>query len=269
MTETKETRLPAITTDEIAAIVRKAAPIMLGETDAATHKKEGHFNYVTDADVDVQRFLIAELTKALPEASFLAEEKDNAQLGDEPTFIIDPIDGTLNFMRGRKHSGISVGLAVNRRAELGVIYNPYTDEMFTARRGHGAFLNGAPLRVTENGFDSALIDFGTSPYNPELAQRTFDTARDFLLGAAELRRAGAATLDLCDIACGRADVFFEFKLSPWDYAAGSLIITEAGGRFALLDSAARQELPYGRPGCVLASNALCFDKSLEIIQRYA
>ena len=249
--------------NKIADIAREAGKIMLSFHHAATHRKEGHFNYVTDADVQVQSFLKSALLPLFPGARFFAEEQENEALTDAPTFVVDPIDGTLNFMRGRNCSAVSIALLKNKTPVYGVIYNPYADEMFTAERGRGAFLNGKPIRVSAVPLENAMVAFGTSPYDADLSQKTMKAAGLFLQRAGDLRRSGSAALDLCDVACGRADVFFELRLRPWDVAAGSLIVTEAGGVFHSLG----HDAPYYENACgMLCANAVCFDGALSVLE---
>ena len=248
---------------KIGELAREAGRMMLEFRDAASHKKEGHFNYVTDTDVAVQEFLQKELPRLLPGSRFFAEEKENEPLTDAPTFVEDPIDGTLNFMRHRNASAVSIALLEGKKPVTGVICDPYAQEMYTAEAGRGAFRNGERISVSSVPFDQAMVAFGTSPYNQELAQRTMKAATRFLLEAGDLRRYGAAALDLCQIACGRADVFFELRLQPWDVAAGSLLVKEAGGLFFSLG----HDDPYYDSACgVLACNGPCAEKSLEIIR---
>lgn len=252
--------------EEITLLARHAGEIMLRFRDAATHQKEGHFNFVTDADVAVQDFLKRELLRLLPDARFFAEEQDNAPLTDAPTFVVDPIDGTLNFMRHRGASAVSIALLRKKTPVLGLIYNPYTDEMFTAERGKDAWLNGRPIHVSKTGFENAMVSFGTSPYDADLANRTMSMARCFLLRAGDLRRTGSAAIDLCDVACGRSDIFFELRLRPWDVAAGSLIVQEAGGRYISLG----HDAPYYDDACgMLACNAPCEQEALRILTEEA
>ena len=249
--------------DQIARIAREAGKIMLSFHDAATHRKEGHFNYVTDADVAVQGYLKTALSALIPHSRFFAEEQENEALSDAPTFVVDPIDGTLNYMRRRNCSAVSVALLENKTPVYGVIYNPYADELFSAEAGMGARLNGSPVRVSPVCMENAMVAFGTSPYDADLREKTMKAAGLFLRRAGDLRRSGSAALDLCDVACGRADVFFELRLRPWDVAAGSLIVTEAGGRFHSLGHAA----PYYEDACgMLCANAACFDEALTVLE---
>ena len=244
-------------------IAREAGSLMLKYRNAAIHQKEGHFNFVTDADVSVQSFLKKELLALLPGARFLAEEQENEPLNDALTFVVDPIDGTLNFMRFRNMSAVSIGLLEKKQPVLGVIYNPYADEMFSAEAGKGAWLNRLEIHASKTSFENAMVCFGTSPYDSDLVTRSMDAARQFLLQAGDLRRSGSAAIDLCDIACGRADVFFELRLRPWDVAAGSLIVQEAGGVFISLG----HEQAYYDAACgILACNKACEQQARRILE---
>lgn len=218
---------------QIKNAVIEASRIMLEAADAEidTLSKDGHANFVTEYDSQVQKELFERLAKILPEAKFMGEE-DNASTSFTDKgylFIVDPIDGTTNFIRQNNASCISVGLLKDGESVLGVVYNPYKNELFYAEKGRGAFRNGSPIHVSGEPLSNGILLFGTSPYYEELARPAFDIAYYYFRKCLDLRRSGSAAIDLCDIACGRAELFFELKLSPWDYAAGSLIIKEAGG----------------------------------------
>ncbi len=247
---------------KVVSAAREAGRMMLEFRDAAIHQKEGHFNFVTDTDVAVQQFLQKELLSLLPGSRFFAEEQENEPLTEAPTFVVDPIDGTLNFMRHRNASAVSIGLLENKQPVVGVVYNPYADEMFTAEKGKGACLNGRRIAVSQTPFDQAMVSVGTSPYDAELARRTMSAATQFLLRGGDLRRSGSAAIDLCEVACGRSDIFFELRLRPWDVAAGSLLVTEAGGVFRSLG----HDAPYYEDACgMLACNALCEDEAMNVL----
>ena len=194
--------------------------------------KPGEANFVTVYDVRVQEVLIGGLRELFPEAHFFAEEKDNSSVAGEEglCFFIDPIDGTTNFIHNMQASAVSVGLYENGIPVFGAVFDPYRKEMFHAAAGEGACLNGAPISVSSRPMEKALISVGTAPYNRDRAKDTFDRMRRVFLQCADLRRSGSAALDVCYVACGRTDAYFEDVLSPWDYAAGALILTEAGGR---------------------------------------
>lgn len=246
----------------VCEIVKQAGDIILHASSASVHEKEGHFNFVTDTDVAVQEYLQNALSAHFSGVHFFSEEQENEALTDAPTFVIDPIDGTINFMRSRSQSAISVAYLVEKQPVLAVVYQPYTNEMFTAEKGKGACLNGSPIHVSDTPFEKALVSFGTSPYDAELAKRTMQCALQFLLKAGDLRRTGSACVDLCDVACGRSDLFFELRLRPWDVAAGSLIVQEAGGFYHSLG----HETPFFGDACgMICGNAACQAKALQLL----
>lgn len=217
-------------------------------------QKSGRANFVTEYDRKVQERLRAGLLELIPDARFIGEEGSAQEFS--PTgkfFIVDPIDGTTNFIKDYRASCISVGLVVDGTAELGVIYNPYSDEMFSAMRDGGAFCNGNRLHVSSEPLENALVIFGTSPYREDLTDRSFNLACAYFKKAVDVRRSGSAALDMCAVAAGRAELFFELSLSPWDYAAGALIVKEAGGLVSDIDG---RELAYDRQCSVVARNAV-------------
>ncbi len=249
--------------EALIAIAKEAGAIMRRSHDAAIHEKEGHYNFVTDADVAVQAYLKSALLTLCPGARFYAEEQENEPLTDAPTFVVDPIDGTINYMRLRHMSAVSIGYLEGRQPVMAVVYNPYANELFYARKGRGAFLNGQPIRVSDLPYDMALVELGTSPYDAELAKQTMAAAGRFLSECGDLRRSGSAAIDLCGVACGRADIFFELRLRPWDVAAGALIVEEAGGRFISLG----HDAPFFEAACgMLACNAACAADALRVLQ---
>ena len=214
----------------IEAAEREAAERILHAHGILAETKSGRRDVVTEYDRQVQALLVQRLGESTPGARFFCEELDERdRLDAEQLFIIDPIDGTMNFVHGFHHSCISVAYAERGEVLIGAVYNPYMDELFTAIKGGGAFLNGKPIHVTDEGLAGSVVSFGTAPYNPELADMTFDTARKLYAASLDLRREGSAALDLCTVAAGRAGLYFEMKVSLWDYAAGDLIVREAGG----------------------------------------
>lgn len=219
--------------EKIIDIVHECGEIILGASDIQQkiHQKEGKGNFVTDYDSRVQAVLKEKLLALIPEAVFFGEEDDadQAQIGEGYAFIVDPIDGTSNFMRGYRASCISVALAQGGVPVMGVVYNPYMQETFYAQRGKGAFLNGEKIHTSDRTLEQGLILFGTAPYSEDLSKKSFEVAYRYFSRAEDLRRSGSAAIDLCALACGRAEFYFELILCPWDYAAGALIVEEAGG----------------------------------------
>ncbi len=224
--------------ETIVSIIRQAGALLLSahakERDISS--KEGKANFVTKYDIAVQQFLQQRLQAAFPSAAFLGEEGGASQLkksGD--TFIVDPIDGTTNFITDYRHSSISIGLARDGQMYAGAVYNPYLDEVFSAKKGEGAFLNGARICCGNRPLCEGTVGFGTSPYHPDLCDATFDLLKALYRASLDIRRSGSAALDICYAAAGRTALFFEMVLEPWDYAAASIIAAEAGGLCTQLD----------------------------------
>jgi len=217
---------------QLSETVRQAGDILRSAQNirAHTHMKTSASDLVTDYDLEVETFLRQELLKLLPQAGFYGEEeKDRADPHRGWVFIVDPIDGTTNFVRGIRQYNISVALAKDGAVEYGVVYDPDKEELFTAQRGGGAFLNGAPIHVSDLLLNQGIFLMGTSVYHREYIELSMAMAQRLLFRSCDMRRLGAAALDLCYVACGRAETFFEYSLCPWDHAAGDLILTEAGG----------------------------------------
>ncbi len=249
-------------------IIREAGKLMTGARDIerVTNEKGGDAaNMVTAYDVAVQNFLIREITAQIPDAFFFAEEKENnaEDLKREYCFVIDPIDGTANFVHQYHRSAISVALFSRGEVVFAAVYDPYLDEMFSAVKGGGAFLNGTPICVSERDMAHALTAFGTSPYYKDaLAKKSFRLAYEFYLHTGDIRRSGTAAIDLAYLAAGRNDIFFEGILSPWDIAAGSLLITEAGGNITTFEGTA---IDFSKPSSVLAANKTLYGDAFQLM----
>lgn len=215
----------------ITAVIKKAGEIVLSahNQEQTISEKTGKKNFVTKYDVAVQNFLFEELKKIMPEAEFIGEEEGAQSDYDGLRFIIDPIDGTTNFVQDYRCSTISVALCDKNEPIAGVVYNPYTGEVFHAEKGKGAFLNGKPIKVSERPLSDGIAIFGSSPYHPEYTDEVFDLLKKVFTLSRDIRRNGSAAYDICLVSCGRAEIFFEKDLNPWDYAAGMIILKEAGG----------------------------------------
>lgn len=215
----------------IVDIVYKAGEIYRGAgSDLSVSLKTSNVDLVTKYDKEIQSFLYNELKSIIPDAALLGEEGDgNKVLTDGYCFIIDPIDGTTNFVKGFQHSAISVGLAKDRKLIIGVVYDPDLDNMYYAEKGKGAYLNGNRIHVSDCDMQTSLVLFGTCPYEHELAHKTFELTEKIFYKALEVRRGGSAALDICYVASGKADLYYELILRPWDWAGATLILKEAGG----------------------------------------
>ena len=264
MKELKDIILPEIY--EAGRIMLSAHDVENGEGNV--HTKPGDANFVTVYDLKVQEFLIGRMKELFPSAEFFAEEKENSaeDVQKEYCFIIDPIDGTANFMHEYRRSSISVGLYSYGEALFGAVYDPYLDEMFYAERGKGAYLNGKRLHVSSRKIDVAIAAMGTVPYyKKELGETTFAIAKELYDMGADMRRAGSAAIDLSYVAAGRNDLFFELVLSPWDYASAQLIIKEAGG---IVSDMYGNEIDVTKPGSVIAANREIYDTLVGVTRKY-
>lgn len=239
--------------NDIAQIVLRAGAMVLAAKDAAAaaEAKTSHRDLVTKYDRLVEEFLKEQLLALVPDAAFLGEEGDETPQWEqaEALFIVDPIDGTTNFVQGFPNTCVSVGLMLHGKMEYGVVFNPYTDELFSAKRGEGAFLNGKRLHAEDHDLEHSLLIFGSALYYRDLVPLTLQVFNDVFPLVQDIRRFGAAALDFCYIAAGKAGVFFEGRLCPWDYAAGSLIAQEAG---AVVTAMSGAPLDFYRKCSVLA-----------------
>ncbi len=218
--------------EDIIAVAKDAGEIMLGAKRPKIMEKAGHANFCTETDEKIQAFLIERLKTMFPDAEFLGEEDGQdvffSKMSKGYCFVIDPIDGTSNFIYDYRPSVISVGLLNNGKPYMAVVYNPYDDMLFSAVLGQGAFLNGEKIMSSEAPLKESLSVFGTAPYYTELQERSFDIAKKLLPLCVDLRRSGTAAWDMCCVAMGRCSLYFELKIQLWDYAAAALIAKEAG-----------------------------------------
>ena len=192
-------------------------------------RSKSAFDLVTEVDVNIEKFLTDAILAAFPGDKIHAEEMSSTQEITGRTWVIDPIDGTANYARGLGESAISVALAHRGEVRLGVVYNPYREQLFTAVRGGGAYLNDQPICVSEKTFAQSLFCTAASLYRKDLAETCFRIMEDTYGKCNDFRRFGSAALEICYLAAGKCDLYFEMRLFPWDYAAAQLILREAGG----------------------------------------
>ena len=246
--------------EEISGIAKEAGKIILeGAGHASSCRvKDGHANFVTEYDARVQQFLISRLQELVPEAHFVGEEDGAAvflpEYEEGLTFVIDPIDGTSNFMKGYFPSVTSIGLLKDGRPWIGVIYNPFSDQLFTGIIGVGAWENGTEIHTSEEAMKDSLIMMGTTPYYEELARKSFDLGFQYLSRCIDIRRSGSAAWDLCMVASGRVGMYFELRIHLWDYAAGACILEAAGG--TVTDAEGKPLSYHGKSSIVAASAAI-------------
>jgi myo-inositol-1(or 4)-monophosphatase len=197
--------------------------------------KKGPINLVTEADVAAEQAVIKRIRETFPSHQILAEEQGELEGDPDFRWLIDPLDGTTNFAHSYPMFCVSIGLEVEGEVELGVIYNPVARELFSARRGHGAFLNGSRIFVSQKAaLPDSLLVTGFS-YDMGEIQKNLRLFEKMMMRSRAVRRDGSAAMDMCAVACGRFDGFWEISLHPWDVAAGKVIVEEAGGCVTAFD----------------------------------
>lgn len=243
---------------------KKAGSILLDYTKSGFRiEHKNPINLVTDADHAAERCVIDYIHTRFPTHGFLAEEQGRIEQSPSPyLWIIDPLDGTTNFAHGFPTYCVSIGLEYRGRCILGVVFDPSRDDLFTAIEGCGAQLNGHPIHVSNaNTLDNSLLVTGFAYDIRESPRNNLDHFAKFALKAQGIRRTGSAALDLCYVAAGRFDGFWEVKLNPWDMAAGSILVKEAGGR--LTDFLGRDLSLYGQE--LVASNGHIHHAMLTVL----
>jgi myo-inositol-1(or 4)-monophosphatase len=225
---------------------------------------KGRNDYVTEVDRESERAIIEHVLSKHPDHTILAEESGLRQADGGVRWLIDPLDGTTNYIHSYPNYAVSIAAEYEGDIVASAVLDPTRDELFTARRGGGAELNGKPIRVTETAELAPSLILTGFPFKAAQYLEDFITVfRDLLPATSGIRRCGSAAIDLAHTACGRADGFWEFGLSPWDIAAGALLVEEAGGRITDVELGSR----YIETGNVLASNGLIHAALHEIITR--
>ena len=237
---------------EIIALVKTTKTFVDNRERAGHIKVKGLADYVTQVDTDIQGFLAKELGNLFPEIQFLGEEEGLHEMTGDTYWILDPIDGTTNLIHDYQHSVVSLALYEKGEITLGIVYDPFREDVYHAEKGKGSFLNGAPIHVSDaEALAETMIAVGTSPYDRELAKDNFERIQRVFEQSQDIRRTGSAAMDLAYVACGRTGGFFEPRLSPWDFAAGMLLVAEAGGQVTDFEG---KPLNLLQRGSVVASN---------------
>jgi myo-inositol-1(or 4)-monophosphatase len=255
---------PLYVTTAIEAVVR-AGDMMLARVGGDVHiNKKSAIDLVTEVDVTIERMFRELISARFPDHAILGEEfGGSASVPEGPCWVFDPIDGTTNFAHGLPIFCSSLALEFDGVAEIAAVYDPTRRELFTAERGAGAFLNGQPIRVSSA---ASLIDAMLVTGFPYDVHTRLDEIiglfRAFVGQARAVRRLGSAAIDLCYVAAGRMDGFWERDLNAWDIAGGALLVTEAGGRVTALDG----EAFTSRGRSVLASNNLIHDAMIQTVR---
>lgn len=249
---------------ESERLIKKASKFFFDLDPQNNFEMKGRNDFVTEVDFKVQEVLEGELLKLIEGSNLLAEEKDksSAEIRDY-TWVLDPVDGTTNLVHGFDHSVISLALLVKSEVVLGAIYDPFRDEFFSAIKDEGAKLNGKVIRVSEKEeLANSLIGVGTGGGRLGRVDETFEMMRYIYENSNGIRRIGSVALEMCYSACGRYDAFIDDALNLWDYAAGSLIVREAGG---IVINMHGDEVRCERHGGIICGNKNAVEKLKRFI----
>ncbi|MDR0714722.1 MAG: inositol monophosphatase [Bacteroidales bacterium] len=249
-------------------IARQAGAFIRQEAGGFSAQKvevKGLHNFVSYVDKYSEKLIVEQLRLLLPESGFIAEEGTAGCRGERFNWVIDPLDGTTNFIHGLPPYAVSIGLTDNGRPVVGVVYEVTLNECFYAWQGGGAYLNGKQIRVSDRpAVKDALIATGFPYCDYHLMRPYIDCLEYFLRHSHGVRRLGSAAVDLACVACGRFEAFYEYGLHPWDVAGGALILLEAGGKVS--DFAGGSNYISGKQ--IIAANDSLFNEFSEIIQQY-
>ncbi len=246
--------------DGVAARPKDARNGMPGEAPPLT------YDLVSDADLESERVVLELLRRRRPHDTVMSEETRHEIVQADRLWIVDPLDGTNNFAHGIPHFAVSIGYLEQGKPRVGVVYNPVTGDRFIACAGRGATLNGRPIAVASTDrLDESLVGVGFYYDRGAMMQSTLAAIEEFFGRSIHgVRRMGTASLDLCYVASGRFGVFFEYELAPWDYAAGALLVTEAGGR---ITDGRGGSLKWDRTSIVASAPAL-HEAAVDIVRRH-
>ena len=227
-------------------------------------RAKGVANFVSEADLAAEKAIVHAIQDAFPSHAILSEESHSDRVDAEHSWIIDPLDGTNNYLHGMPHFAVSIGYYQRGEGMLGIVTSPATGDWYFAMRGEGAWHNGERISVSKAaGLDQAMIGCGFYYDRDQMMQATLDTVGElFRQNIHGIRRCGAAALDLAYVAAGWFEGFFEYRLSPWDIAAGAVLVQEAGGK---VTDCAGEKVPLNRSSTLCASNARIHEALLEIV----
>lgn len=250
---------------EISKEVGEFIRIEAGKISTANIEVKGKNDFVTYVDKTSEKKLVEALQKILPQAGFITEEKTINKVGEEYNWIIDPLDGTTNFIHSLPCYCISVGLIRNQTLVMGIIYEINLKECFYAWEGSKAYLNGKEIQVTKRqNLSEALLATGFPYSNYSKMDAYIDLFKYLMHHSRGLRRLGSAAVDLAYVACGRFDGFYEYGLNAWDVAAGAFIVQQAGGK--VMDFNGGNDYVFGKE--IIVSNAFIADEFLEAVRKF-
>lgn len=234
-------------------------------TQFSISHKAGINNLVTEADHASEKAIFEVILNKFPDHSLLSEEKGAIESNSNYKWIIDPLDGTVNFAHGIPICCVSIGLEIDGKVEMGAVFNPFINEMFYAEKGNGAFLNGLKIGVSQQQeILKSCLATGFPYVYPKEEKGPADTFSSLVKKGIPVRRLGSAAIDLCWVAAGRFDGYYEYSLHPWDSAAGALIVKEAGGKISNFNGSDYNIYENG----LLSSNGLIHNELLKVVNEY-
>lgn len=251
--------------EKVKKIVLEAGDFLKNREAVEHVTVKGVADYVTEVDKQVQNYIQKALGELYSDIQFLGEEKnnDNIDLFGQ-TWVLDPVDGTTNLIHDYKRSCISLALVHHKQIMMGIVYQPYMKELYFAEKGKGAYLNGKRISVSNaKTMAESLFSVGTNPYEKkEFGEKIFQSIYKVYMDSQDIRRSGSAALDLAETAAGRIDGFFEAKLNIWDYAAGQLLVEEAGGTVT--------DFKGNALSCAMKSSLVCGNQAVHklLVERY-
>jgi len=253
---------------EVCALSKEVGIFIKSERNKFSSDKieiKGKNDLVSYVDKTSEKLIVEKLSQLLPESGFIAEEGTSSKKGEQYNWVIDPLDGTTNFIHGIPCYAISIALMRNNELVMGVVYEINFDECFYAWEGSKAYLNGNEIHVSATSkLADSLLATGFPYYDYNRMDEYMEVFKHFMKNTHGLRRLGSAATDLAYVACGRFEGFYEYSLQPWDVAAGAFIVQQAGGK--VTDFKGEENYIFGRE--IVAGNAACFDEFLDVVKHY-
>lgn len=255
-------------TCDVCSVARKAGAFINNEREAFSSKKievKGHNDFVSYVDKGAEKIIVAELKKLLPQAGFITEEGTEKRDNNPLKWVIDPLDGTTNFIHGMPFFAVSIALLYNKEPLVGVVFEINQDEMFSAWKDGGAFLNGTEIQTSKaTKVADSLLGTGFPYYDYHKLDEYLALFKHLMKHSHGIRRPGSAATDLAYVACGRFDGFYEYSLSPWDVAAGILLVKEAGGN--VTDFSGGDDAIFTKE--IIATNSHIFTEFSELLRSF-
>ncbi|MDR2938516.1 MAG: inositol monophosphatase [Prevotellaceae bacterium] len=255
-------------TAEVCAVARQTGAFLRSERENFSTDRievKGLHNFVSDVDKNAEKRIVAALRKLLPEAGFIAEEGTAESNNERFRWVIDPLDGTTNFIHGLPPYAVSIALMDENEVVIGVVYEAVGNECFYAWKGSKAYMNGKEIHVSDaKTISDSLIGTGFPYYDFHKMQAYMGSLTHFMQNSHGARRLGSAATDMAYVACGRFEAFYEYSLQPWDVAAGALIVQQAGGKVS--DFSGGKNYIFGKE--MVCTNANIYDEFLNVVRKF-